>query len=277
MIYVNNPRNDTTLPVIEKYRPEYNLNPTHEEGYVLYLKNKVSKDLSLEPYYIYKRESAGWGYVAPGGLQAQKGYINTLGVFSKYLMDPWTFHFQAAEQVGKFGLEDRKANGGYIATDYDIKDMAWKPQLNATFVYLSGDNKKSTRDEGWDPLWTRFPIYSELYAQEYQNESGNSYWTNLEMYRIGATVNPTKKAKFNLNYSFLRANALIAPVSAADISGAGKNRGHLIISKLDYTFNKNICGYLLAEYFIPCRGQNGFYSAGADPAIFTRAQLEFKF
>jgi len=97
------------------------------------------------------------------------------------------------------------------------------------------------------------------------------------MYRIGTTLSPTAKTKLNLAYSFLRANALIAPVAAASISGAGKNRGHLLRSKLDYTFNKNVSSFLLAEYFIPCRGDNGFYSASADPAIFTRVQLEFKF
>ncbi|HOU36640.1 MAG TPA: hypothetical protein PK562_05155, partial [Candidatus Omnitrophota bacterium] len=106
---------------------------------------------------------------------------------------------------------------------------------------------------------------------------GNSYWTNLSMYRIGVTLIPFKQAKFNLNYSFLRANELVAANATGNLSGTGKNRGHLIIGKLDYTFNKNISSYLLGEYFIPNHGSNGFYTDAADPAIFIRTQLELKF
>jgi len=276
-IYINNQRNDTTLPVIERVKPENNLNPTREEGYVVYLKNKSIKDLAFEPYYIYKREGANWGYAAPSGLQAQKGRINTLGVFAKYLMDPWTFHAQLADQFGKYGLEDRSAQGGYLFADYDLKDVLWKPQLSAGYVYLSGDNKGTGKNEGWDPLWSRFPSYSELYSQSFQYESGGTYWTNLQMYRVGLTVKPTEKANFNLTYSFLRANDLIAANATYNFSGTGKDRGNLISSKLDYVFNKNVSAYLLGEYFIPSRGNNSFYTNDADPAIFVRTQLELKF
>ncbi|MFA6383746.1 MAG: alginate export family protein, partial [Candidatus Omnitrophota bacterium] len=160
MIYINNPRDDIWLPVINEDKTPVALNTTAEEGYVFYLKNKSAKDLTLEPYYIFKREDHDYG----SGYQAQKGRINTLGVFSKYKMDPWTFHVQAADQFGKYGLEDRSAQGGYFFTDYDLKEVLWKPQLSGGFVYLSGDKKGTAANEAWNPLWTRFPIYSELYA-----------------------------------------------------------------------------------------------------------------
>jgi len=277
LIYINDPRNDTWLPVIDRYKPENNLNATSEEGYVLYWKNKPNKDLSLETYYIYKREGADWGYSAPAGLQAQKGRINTVGAFSKYLMDPWTFHFQLADQFGKYGADDRQAQGGYFVADYDFKDVPLSPQLSGQYLYLSGDNKKTAQNEGWDSLWSRFPSYSELYVSEWQYESGNGYWTNLQMFRLTGTVKPCAKTKYSLSYSFLRANALVDPIASASISGAGKNRGHLLISRLDYAFTKNISAYLLGEYFIPCRGKNGFYSSSADSAVFVRTQLELKF
>jgi hypothetical protein len=272
-IYTNNPRDDKWMPVINEDKNPVALNVTDEEGYIFYLKNKSIKDLALEPYYIFKREDHDYG----SGYQAQKGRINTLGIFSKYTTAPWTFHGQAADQFGKYGLQDRHAQGGYLFADYDLKDVVMKPQLNAGYVYLSGNKQGSTKNEAWDPLWCRFPIYSELYAQAFQYESGNSYWTNLSMYRVGVTVVPCKASKFNLNYSFLRANELAAASATGDLSGAGKNRGHLLIAKFDYTFNKNICAYVLGEYFVPCRGSNSFYTKAADPAIFTRTQLEFKF
>jgi hypothetical protein len=272
-VYLNNPRDDRWLPVINEDKNPVNLNVTDEEGYIFYLKNKSIKNLALEPYYIFKREDHDYG----SGYQSQKGRINTLGFFSKYQTAPWTFHVQAADQFGKYGLDDRDAQGGYAFVDYDLKDVAMKPQISGGYVYLSGNKQGTSKDEAWDPLWCRFPIYSELYAQEFTYESGNSYWTNLSMYRIGVTVAPFKQAKFNLNYSFLRANELAAASATYNMSGTGKSRGHLVISKLDYTFNKNISSYLLGEYFIPDRGNHGFYTKNADPAIFVRTQLELKF
>ena len=97
------------------------------------------------------------------------------------------------------------------------------------------------------------------------------------MYCIGVTVKPCVKSKLNLNYSILRANELSAANATYDLSGSGKNRGQLIISKFDYTFNSKVSAYLLGEYFIPNRGNHGFYTKNADPAIFVRTQLELKF
>ncbi|MCX5707521.1 MAG: alginate export family protein [Candidatus Omnitrophica bacterium] len=273
-LYINNPRDDIWLPVINEDKTPVALNVTAEEGYVLYLKNRSIKDLAFEPYYMFKREDDDYGSY----YQSQTGKINTLGVFSKYITAPWTFHAQIADQFGKYGSEDRTALGGYLFADYDLKDALWKPQLSGGYVYLSGDKQGTAKREGWNPLWCRFPIYSELYAQSFQYESGNSYWTNLQMYRLGVTVKPTDKAKFNLSYSFLRANELVTGVSSNyNFSGTGKDRGQLILAKLDYTFNKSVCAYLLGEYFIPNTGNRGFYTKDADPAIFVRTQLEFKF
>jgi hypothetical protein len=271
MIYLNNPRDEEWLPVLNEDKAPVNLNMTAEEGYIFYLKNKSVKDLAFEPYYIYKRE--GWDYGS--GLQAQKGRINTLGFFGKYAMAPLTFRLQMADQFGTYGDTHRQGQGGYIFTDYDMKDVIMKPQLTGGFVYLSGDNKNTGKNEGWDPLFCRYPIYSEIYAQSFQYESGNSYWTNLQMYRLGVTVKPTDPMKFSLTYSFLRANRFSSANATYDMSGAGKDRGHLINSKVDYTINKNVSTYLLGEYFIPSRGH--FYTRDADPAIFVRTQVEVKF
>ena len=41
---------------------------------------------------------------------------------------------------------------------------------------------------------------------------------------------------------------------------------------LDYTFNKNVNGYILAEYFIP----GDFYKV-KDEALFLRTELQVKF
>lgn len=273
MMYMKTPRDDQWLPVINEDKSPVALTTTAEEGFAFYWKNKSVKDLALEPYFMYKHEDDDYG----SGYQSKSSKIRTVGAFSKYSIAPWTLHGQLAHQSGEYGDDDRQAVGGYLFADFDLNKSEMKPVLSAGYVYLSGNKQRTPKQEGWNPLWCRFPIYSELYAQSFQYESGNSYWTNLSMYRIGVTLIPFKQAKFNMNYSFLRANELVAANATGNLSGTGKNRGHLIIGKLDYTFNKNVASYLLGEYFIPSDGSNGFYTDAADPAIFIRTQLELKF
>lgn len=270
VIYINNPRDDIWLPVLNEDKSPVALTTTAEEGVVVYLKSKPRENVNFEPYFIYKHEDDDWG----SGLQARDSKIYTPGVFVKAVDGPWTYRLQAARQDGKYGSDDREATGGYAFVDRLFKDAKWSPEVSMGFVYLSGDKKGSVEQEGWNPLFTRFPLYSELYAQAYQSESGNSYWTNLEMLRAGITVKPSAKIKYNFNYSFLRANELVTASATANLSGTGKNRGHLFTSKLDYTISKNMTAYLLAEYFLP---KHKFYTNDADPAIFVRTQLEMKF
>jgi len=268
-IYINNPRSDIYLPVINKSKPTTQLNYTDEQAYVFYLKNKGIKNLCLEPYYIYKTE----GYTGGSGLQAQRGYINTLGAFGKYNLDPWTLRAQLADQFGKYGDNDRFGLGGYAFVDRDFKETVWSPGVTAGVVYLSGDDKKTDKNEGWDPLFSRYPWFSELYQSAFTGESGPAYWTNLQMYRLGVSANPAKKMKLSFFYNFLRANETIPASSTYSYSGKGKDRGHLEQARIDYTFSKNVAAYFLAEYFQP----KDVYTSSADDAVFLRTEIQIKF
>jgi len=269
-IYINNPRDDEFLPVLNGKTVPTPLNFTEEEAYVFYLKNKVNKDLNVEPYYIYKREGA----VGGSGLQGQKGYINTLGIFVRQALAPWTLRGQFADQFGKYGAEDRSGMGGYAFVDRDFKETVWTPTATAGVIYLSGDDKKTGKNEAWDPLFSRYPWYSELYQSSFTGEAGTpAYWTNLQMYRLGVSANPAKKMKLSLFYNFLRANQTIPASSTYSYSGRGKDRGHLEQARVDYAFTKNISAYLLAEYFQP----KNVYTSSADDAVFVRTEVQIKF
>jgi hypothetical protein len=95
----------------------------------------------------------------------------------------------------------------------------------------------------------------------------------MAMYRAQAALTLCPAAKLTLIYSILRANELVPASATYDFSGTGKNRGQLYQAKLDFTITKNVCGYILGEYFNP----SNFYTSDADGAIFVRTQLEFKF
>ena len=268
VIYLNDPKTDQYMPVIDKNKGDQALNLSDETGAIVYLKDTSVKNLNLEPYYIYKHEAADGA-----GLQSQTSMINTYGVFSKYAMAPWTFHVQFAEQTGRYGTNARQAFGGYGFIDYAMPKVVLSPVLTAGAVYLSGDDKNTNKNEGWDPLFCRYPIWSEIINTAWTGESGAYYWSNMAMYRAQAALTLCPKAKLTLIYSILRANELVPASAAYDFSGTGKNRGNLYQAKLDFTINKNVCGYILGELFHP----GNFYTQDADNALFVRTQLEFKF
>lgn len=267
-IYLNNPRTEQWLPIVNETDPASALEMSDESGVIVDLKNKAIENLLLEPYYIYKHEGGGGG-----GLQAQTGKIHTVGGFAKYSLDPLTFHVQLADQFGDYGSVDREGLGGYAFVDYSFSDIPLSPVWTVGYVYLSGDDPNTPDNEGWDPLFCRYPIWSEIVPQQYTGESGNSYWSNLSMYRTQLALKLSDKMKLAMIYNYLRANEFVNANAAYAIVGNNKDRGHLLQSKLDYAFNKNVAAFLQGEYFIP----GDFYNDDADPAIFVRSQVEVKF
>lgn len=278
MIYINDPRDEEFLPVINRSRlrnaanPSLNrqpqlLNTTDEQAGVLYWSNKNIKDLALEAYYIFKYEAEEGGY----GYQAQKGKINTLGSFAKYILGSLTFRSQIADQFGSYGSDARRGIGGYAFVDKAFNGIAWSPKGSVGFVYLSGDNKETAKNEGWDPLFSRWEWMSPMYAMSMSAETGIlGYWTNMRIYRANLTLKPTEKINLYLGYNFLQANEQVA--STAILSGSGRNRGHLPQAKVEYILNKNMTTCFLVEYLIP----GNFYKE-RDPALFLRAELQLKF
>ena len=266
-LYINNPRDDNFLPIINESSPTQSLNITNEEAYVLYFKDKSQEDLYWEGYYISKKESGTEG----ARLQSQQSRIYTPGVFVKYNLDPFVIRTQGAYQFGNYGDSDRSAWGGYAFLDRSFKDKKWSPFLSGGFIYLSGNKADTDDNEGWDPLFSRWPWMSELYSLSYNGESGLDYWTNLQMWRAEFSVKPTEKLKLSAFYNFLRANELPAGTSFA--LGGGKNRGHLPQFKASYAISKNVTTYFLAEYFIP----GNFHSDEADDALFLRTEIKIKF
>ncbi len=264
--YIKNEKTDNFLPVINELDGEQQLNYSNEIGAGIYHKCDSLENLHWENYYIYKSDQGE----RPAPF-TEKNKIHTLGSFAKYSLPPLTLRGQLSYQSGDYGDNDREGMGGYIFLDRDFKDLFWNPELSAGFYYLSGDDRNSSKFEGWNQLFSPYTWTSEIYCLHYSKETGTTYWTNLQMWRTYLILHPNEKTKLTFWYNFLKANE---QVSAGSIfSGSGKNRGHLAQARLDHAFNKNISAYFLVEYFIP----GNFYVDTADPALFLRTQLEFKF
>lgn len=278
LILIDNPRTDQFLPVINRTelvnaahptqdKIKQQLTTTDETGCVLYFRNKSIKNLYAEGYYIFKTEAEKGGV----GLQSQRSRLHTLGSFSKFALSPYTLRGQLAYQIGDYGDESRRGLGGYVYVDRDINNMPWSPVASLGYIYLSGDKRGSGRNEGWNPLFSRYPWISEIYTQLLAAETGmTAYWTNFQWERVSLTLNPTKKMKLRLMYNFIRANAQVA--SSSVFSGTSKTMGQLLQGKVDYQINKNITTYVLAEYLLP-----GKFYANRDDALFLRTEVMIKF
>ncbi|MBN1872241.1 MAG: alginate export family protein [Candidatus Omnitrophica bacterium] len=263
-VYINNPKEEIFLPILNDTEPNQQLNASDEEAAFVYWKGKPLKDLDTEAYYIFKNEES-----KGPRLQAHETDLNTVGYFIRYNRDTLTLRNQLACQFGEYGSDDRSGLGGYIFLDNEFKNVALSPKMTGGFIYLSGDDPATTDNEAWDPLFSRWPWMSDLYSMTYAGESGMDYWTNLLMWRARAELNPTDKMKISSFYNFMKADENVTGA----LFGNGTTRGHLPQVRLDYSFNRNITSYVLAEYFIP----EDFYRDGSDGALFLRTELQFKF
>ncbi len=276
-VYINDPRYEKFLPVINEVETTQIKNPpldklpqalnaSDEEGCVLYWKNKTLQDFLFDGYYIYKKEGKGGA-----GFQSEEGQINALGIFARYDFSPWILRGQITYQFGDYGQYDRQGTGGYLFLDREIENFNWKPKFNLGYIYLSGDNQETEKNESWDPLFSRWPWISELYLLSMTAETGIcGYWTNLGVLRGQLIFEPIKKTKLIVTYNFLMANEETRATSI--LSGTGKERGHLPQLKVEYNFNENVSTYFLAEYFIP----GDFYET-RDEALFLRSEVSLKF
>jgi len=269
LIAIRDTKNDVYLPVINESNPRQALNSSNEYAFSLYHKTDSIQNLHWENYYVYKHEDAS----PTARMTREETKLNTIGTYAKYNLDPsLALRGQIAGQFGDYGKNDRTGIGGYFFVDKDFKKASWSPQFSAGAIYLSGNNRSTSTNETWDPLFSRDTWHSVLYASYYSSETENSYWTNLQMYRASVSVKPIDKLKLTLWYNYLRANNQVAATKTL-FSGTGKERGHLTQLRLDYAISKNINTYFLAEYFVP----GDFYVKSADDALFLRWELTYKY
>ncbi|MFZ5996481.1 MAG: alginate export family protein [Nitrospirota bacterium] len=282
-VYINNAATDTYLPSLHPaytgsalYRDNKKLlNAGDEEGYVVYSRNKVGDNLTVEPYYIHKVEDS----FRPGGPVPPTSslHLNTIGARIVYAIpNSWKFGGEFAHQFGEYSNgTDRRGDGGYVFIGRAYPNVKWKPEFDLRFVYLSGDDPSTTKIEAWNPLFSRAPYWNELIIYTLLSETGSlggpipGYWTNFHIYKASTKLYFNEKTNLTLAYQYLRADEENAAKTAL-FNDDSKDRGHLPTALLYHKFSKKVDGFLQFEYFIP--GQ--FYRSAADEAIFFRWQLQ---
>ena len=123
----------------------------------------------------------------------------------------------------------------------------------------SGDDPDTAQLEQWDPLWARWPMWSEYYIYTYAAETRIAEVTNLHRINVGWEAKPMKQMTLSADYHLLL--AYDNPLEGRSGFGGGDIRGHLFTGVLKYQFNRYMAGHLWAEYFIP----GNYYEEGSAP------------
>ncbi|MBI5387990.1 MAG: alginate export family protein [Verrucomicrobia bacterium] len=279
---IQHARNDSWLPPLnglEKFVTEQN-----ESGAILYVSNKSIKKTQIDAYFIYKNDIAK---VAPGGDSAD---IYTFGSkITGDITDHLRYSVEGAYQFGwkRYPLaagpfpvvpsQDISAFGVKNRLTYSLKDEL-NNQFRFTHEFLSGDDPSTSgRNEGFDPLWGRWPRWSELYIYSMPAEARGrvAQISNLHRFGPGWTITPTKRMAFSLDYNALFSdersrNAALDGGSAA--FGGGNFRGHYVQAVLKYKFSQRLSGHLWNEFVFP-----GNFYADSKTFSFIRAELLFTF
>lgn len=256
LFYVNQPETDDILPVI--HDQETPLIEQPEEGFGLYVTFPAYR-AEVQTYLIRKN-------IDETDARPVSSEINTLGGrVHMPLAERLTGTGEGAWQTGKRGDADRSAFGGYMHFDYATE---WRSYLPQTFtlggIYLSGNDRESDDWESWDPLFSRWPKWSESYIYSQINEDGVAYWSNLtSVYgQVGFVFSPEMSFDFDFHH-------LSAPER---LWYEGRTRGNLYIGKLNFRVNKYTTGHLLWEYFNP----GSFYSRYAVDYSWVRVEFLFR-
>ncbi len=290
---------DTTIDLVGIYNPsmddlaindadrdltglDSNNDNMDESGVVLYLKNKTAAAFPYEAYGIYKNESE-WEQTTGSGTNTVKTKIDDLDLgtvgfrllpeFSERLKG----NFEMAYQLGSRGEQDVS---GYMVdafVTYAVQTVesleAMKPSVDFGIYYLSGDDPDSSDDEGWNPLWARYPQYSELYVYAFDAD-GAGRWSNVSMPHAGLVLSPTKwlKTSAMLGYMF-------APEE--DGPGGGDERGLLAVLKNEFTISESLTGHkdpLKGHLWVEVLEPGNYYSSQEDEtAVFARWELAYTF
>ncbi len=246
-----------------------------EYGGGLYFRSKEFDALPFELYYLYKRETkanlSGSNNNLPGRI------VHTWGTrLMPKLSETVSAELEGAVQAGeKDGGASTAGYMGYAGLTYTpVVDMTAKPFFTGSIYYLSGDKDRGAgdNDTGWDPLWARWPQFSEMYV--YNFNYGAGYWSNLVYPSLesGVSFAPGHKVR-----------ASIGPMYVAEEDGLGGGDGNLQgwlgVARYDFPLLKNIFGkrgelfgHLTAEVLDP-----GDYYTEDTLAYFLRWEVTARF
>ncbi len=271
---IRNGRTDRLLPRFNEPRDprdQQRLAEWDERAFALYYTRPgfYGEGGQLEAYAL--RVIRSQDYRAPVDIRARPD--RTVDVFGGRMVLPlgsdWSLTSEGAVQrgdqrSGAQGMDELplRAWGGYTRLKRSW-NHPWKPTASLGVVALSGDDPATRTLEGWDPLFGRWPKWSELYIYTLAGEGGVASWSNLGMEELEGRLAPRKGVEIRVTYYRMLALRRMAGRGAA--FGIGKGRGDLYQARVDMVLNPNWKGHAVYERLLP-----GDFHAGRNGAHFLR-------
>jgi len=257
-------------------RSDARINDYDETAFGVYLQNQSLFSGQNDLYYIYKEEELE-------NKPEPEVKLSTIGTRSSGDL-PWELKY-AAEAAYQFGqwqdsdtgekIWDIRAYGGYGWVSRSFLAM-YKPTIKLGAVYLSGDDLSNDLEsdetyEGWNPVFSRWPKWSELYIYTLIAESAPvAKWNNLISLNAQLSLQIHPKAAVSYTYHKLRAPELASSsLCIPPEPGMDKDRGDLHAWKITANFSEKVSAHFVAERFAPGK----FYWKPQDDAYFLRWEL----
>jgi hypothetical protein len=261
---LSDPARDEYLPRVNSRRKA--LVEWDEAGGGIYYTDTSLPETKAEGYYFFKWEEAGYDGVCDTKL-------HTIGArLSGAPLDWLSYAAEGAYQAGTRADFDNRAFGGYLYGTVAVP-LPLEPKVTVGAIYLSGDDPATEEYEGWDPLISRWPKWSDLYIYTLATEHGAAYWDNLVA--PYAQLSLKLASGVDLSGTIYDVTAPHSPPpgspppSMYPLLGNGTDRGVLSNVKIDWSWTKYLRGHLLWERFDP----GDYYIEGSDPAHFLRWEI----
>jgi len=231
----------------------------------LYGKNSLYEQTPFEYYWIYKTEDESR---TSYGAFEDANFHTVGGRIMPKFGSGFKGNAELAWQTGNHGDED--VGGRMLDASLTYGPDIWgstKPAFTGGYYYLSGNEAGSGDNEGWHPVFSRWPQISELYLYSWV---GTQYsiggWSNLKTPYLGLDLVPFKDSKFQFRYYYMEADEKDGP-------GNGDKRGDLFTALLKFKIIENLTGHVRGEWL----NVGDYYAPGTDDAYFLRLNLLYKF
>ena len=179
------------------------------------------------------------------------------------------FAIQSGRQAGRPGTReptsDIRAWGGQAKLTQAF-EQPFRPEVTVGWVGLSGDDPTAAARGGWDPLFSRWPKWSELYVYSQVPEAGVATWSNLNSWE--ATVQARPNARLGVRASLFWMRAFQPVTGKGPIFATGLGRGRIMELRADLTLSEQWQGHVLYERLDP-----GTFYAGPDAGRFFRVEM----
>ena len=268
LLIISDPYRDEYLPRIHDRTKS--LIEWDENALGLYWTDASHAKTTLDAYYFYKAETGDTRALTNVARQGDRMFHTLGGRVTRDYPHDWSVKAELAGQAGgQRPGSDLRAWGAQTSVKKSFAH-ATRPSILLGWTGLSGDDPATTANEGWDPLFSRYPKWSELYIYTLASERGVAYWTNLSMWQAEARVTPVKPLELRATY--YRMGAFHRFPGKPAIYANGTRRGDLYEARADYKLNDNWRGHVVGEHLAP----GDFYS-GSDGGWFFRAEVSCSF